>query len=96
MLWIRWAFIAANVVYSLLCLYRNSRTSLSRFGKIAGAAIWIWHLVGVALVVLLRVSAWHLVWWFLLGYLLVMWGVRIMTRMGYYTFASGERHCRDG
>jgi hypothetical protein len=40
MLWIRWAFIAANVVCSLLGLYWTSRNSLSTLGKIAGAAIW--------------------------------------------------------
>src|SRR5580692_10435255 len=88
MLWFRWAFIAANAVYSLLSSYWTSLNSLSTFGKIAGAAIWIWLLVGVALVVLSKVSAWHLVWWFILGYLLVMRGPRIKTRMGYYTFAS--------
>lgn len=85
MLWIRWAFIAANIVSSLLALYWTSRNSLSTLGKIAGAAIWTWLLVGVALVVFLKVTAWHLVWWFILGYLLVMRGVQIMTRMGYYT-----------
>ena len=68
---------------------------MSTFGKIAGAAIWIWQLVGVALVVLLKVSAGHLVWWFILGYLLVMWGVQLMTRRGYYTLASREPHGRD-
>ena len=68
MLWIRWAFIAANVVCSLLGLYWTSRNSLSKLGKIAGVSIWIWLLVGVALVVFLNVTAWHLVWWFLLGY----------------------------
>ena len=92
MLWIRWSFIAANVVCSLLGLYWTYRNSLSTLGKIAGAAIWIWLLVGVALVVFLKVTAWHLVWWFILGYLLVMRGVQIKTRMGYYTFASGEPH----
>jgi hypothetical protein len=92
MLWIRWSFIAANVVCSLLGLYWTSRNSLSTLGKIAGAAIWIWLLVGVALVVLLRVSAWHLVWWFILGYLPVIRVVQIMTRIGYYTLASGEPH----
>lgn len=96
MLWIRWAFIAANVVLSLLCLHWNSRNPLTTLGKIAGAAIWLWQLVGVALVVFLKVTAWHLVWWFILGYLLVMRGVQIMTRMGYYTLASGEPHWRDG
>jgi hypothetical protein len=70
---------------SLLGLYWTSRNSLSTFGKIAGAAIWIWLLVGVALVVFLKVTAWHLVWWFILGYLLVMRCVQIMTRRGYYT-----------
>jgi len=96
MLWIRWVFIASNVVCSLLGLYWTSRNPLSTLGKIAGAAIWIWLLVGVALVVFLKVIAWHLVWWLFLGYLLVMRVVQIMTRMGYYTFANGERHCRDG
>ena len=81
MLWFRWAFIAANAAYSLLGLYWTSRNSLSTLGKIAGAAIWIWLLVGVALVVLSKVSALHLVWWFILGYLLVMRVVQIMTRI---------------
>ena len=85
MLWIRWTFIVSSVVCSLLGLYWTSRNSLSTLGKIAGAAIWIWLLVGVALVVFLKVTAWHLVWWFILGYLLVMRVVQIMTRMGYYT-----------
>jgi hypothetical protein len=45
MLWIRWAFIEANVVLSLLCLHWNSRNPLTTFGKIAGVAIWMWQLV---------------------------------------------------
>jgi hypothetical protein len=85
MLWIRWAFIFANVAYCLMSLFWNSRTSLSRFGKIAGAAVWLWQLVGVTIVVGLCFSAWHLIWWFILGYLLIMWGVRIMCGMGYST-----------
>ncbi|HMH11980.1 MAG TPA: hypothetical protein VK578_02620 [Edaphobacter sp.] len=85
MLWIRWAFIAANVVLSLLCLHWSSRNPSTTFGKIAGVAIWMWQLVGVTLVVFFKLTAWHLVWWFILGYLLVMRSVQIMTRMGYYT-----------
>jgi hypothetical protein len=86
MVWIRWAFIAANALYSLIAIYWSSRSPvLSTFGKIAGATPWFWQLLGVVLVILLHVSAWHLLWWFIAGYLLIMWGVRIMCNRGYET-----------
>ena len=88
MLWIRYTFIAANAIYSFMAIYWSSRApQLTIFGKFAGAAPWTWQLIGVALVISLNLSAWHLIWWFVAGYLLVMWGVRIMCNRGYETMA---------
>jgi len=85
MVWIRWAFISLNALYCILSLYWESRSNSNTFGKLAGAAVWIWQLVGVVIVVWLGVSAWHLLWWFVLGYALAMGVVRIMSGMGYHT-----------
>jgi hypothetical protein len=40
-------------------------------------------LIGVGLVVWYGFSAWHLLWWFFVGYALMIMIVRIMSRMGH-------------
>jgi hypothetical protein len=85
MLWIRWAFIALNVVYCVMSVVWSCQTSLSEFGKLASASIWVWQLVGVGLVVWYGFSVWHLFWWFFVGYALMLAVVKIMSRFGYHT-----------
>ena len=85
MVWIRWAFIVLNVVYSVMSVIWSRQTSLSEFGKLASASIWVWQLVGVGLVVWYGLSTWHLFWWFIVGYALMLAVVRIMSRFGYQT-----------
>jgi hypothetical protein len=85
MLWIRWAFIVFNVAYSVMSVIWSRQTSLSEFGKLASASIWVWQLVGVGLVIWYDLSAWHLLWWFMVGYVLMLAVVKIMSRFDYYT-----------
>lgn len=86
MIWIRWAFLAANVIYCLAWFRWTVHSSqLSAFGKTSMGSIAVWQLLGVVLVIWLRVSAWHLLCWFVAGYFLNMLVVRIMCRMGYET-----------
>lgn len=86
MLWLRWAFIALNVVFCLGTLLWSC-FAVNTYGKraIMTPTIWIyiWQLVGVGLVIWYGFSAWHLVWWFFLGYVVLLLLVRIMTRVGY-------------
>jgi hypothetical protein len=85
MLWFRWSFIILNVVYCLMSVKWSRQTTLTEFGKLASASIWVWQLIGVGLVVLNNFSAWHLLWWFCVGYALMITVVKIMSRFGYYT-----------
>jgi hypothetical protein len=85
MLWVRWAFIVLNVGYCAMAVIWSRQTSLSEFGKLASASIWVWQLIGVGLVVYYGFSAWHLLWWFPVGYVLMLLGVKIMSRFGYRT-----------
>ncbi len=86
MLWIRWAFIAANVIYSFAWIrWTKNSPQLNLRGKISMGSVGVWQLIGVALVIWLNLSAWHLLWWLPLGYLLNIAAVRIMYRLGYGT-----------
>jgi hypothetical protein len=87
MLWLRWAFITLNVVYCALAVIWSRDTPLNKFGKLASALPYLWQLIGVALVVRYGFSAWHLLWWFAVGYALMLMGVRIMARMGHDTLS---------
>jgi hypothetical protein len=83
MLWVRWAFIALNVVYcASAAIYWSRYTKYNQLSRVASAAPYLWQLIGVSIVVYYGFSAWHLVWWFIIGYLLSMMFVRIMIRMG--------------
>lgn len=83
MFWLRWAFIVLNVVYCVAAVTWSRHTQFNRFGKLASASVWIWQLIGVGLVVWYGFSAWHLLWWFFVGYALMIMIVRIMSRMGH-------------
>jgi hypothetical protein len=85
MYWIRWAFIVLNVGYCIMSVIWSRQTTLSEFGKLASAAPWVWQLIGVALVVFYGFSSWNLLWWFIVGYALMMSVVRVMSRFGYHT-----------
>ena len=80
--WIRWGFIALNVVYPLMCLKWVGETNLAAYGKAASVSLSLWQISGAVAVACLGFSAWHLVWWFVLGYALMLMAVRIMNRMG--------------
>lgn len=86
MLWMRWAFIILNVIYSVKAVgWSLTHTRLNSYGKLASASIWIWQLLGVAIVVWYGFSAWNLLWWVVVGYVLGGQLARIMDRMGYST-----------
>ena len=83
MLWIRWAFIVLNVVYcASAAIYWSSYTRYNRLSRLASASPYLWQLLGVGLVINFEFGAWHLIWWFILGYVLTMMFVRIMTKIG--------------
>jgi len=84
-LWIRWAFIILNVAYCLMAVIWSRQTMLTRFGRLASASPYLWQLIGVGLVLAFNISAWHLLWWFFVGYALTIIGVKIMARFGYHT-----------
>jgi hypothetical protein len=85
MLWLRWAFIVLNVIYCVMAVIWSRSTPYNRFGKLASASPYLWQLIGVGFVVFCGFSAWHLLWWFAVGYLLMLIGVSIMSRMGHDT-----------
>lgn len=67
-----WCFIALNIVICVGCVWSTTR-SCNAFGErrkwnSGPKFIWVWQLLGVLLVVSLRFSPWHLVWWFIVGY----------------------------
>lgn len=78
MLWVRWSFLAFNVVACVAVLFsmEDGRRVISRIlapspgvEGILDIVWWanVWQLIGVALVVWLNVTAWNLLWWFALG-----------------------------
>jgi hypothetical protein len=79
---------AVTTVVAAYCLLSICQISicaqLSDFGKCVAAAPWLWQLLGVCLVFSLRVSAWHLVWWFMGGYLLTMSVTDVIIGKGLY------------
>jgi hypothetical protein len=83
MLWIRWAFLCANGVYCVLALKWSFETAGTRFGKLTVASPWVWQLVGLAIVIRYHFSAWHLLWWFCMGYMVMLTAVRIGSRFGF-------------
>ena len=73
MIWIRWAFLAANIIYSLLAIsWNRDLTYLNSYGRAMSAILWVWQLIGVAVVIVAHLSAWLLLWWFALGYVLML------------------------
>ncbi|MFI5115962.1 MAG: hypothetical protein ACHP8B_04615 [Terriglobales bacterium] len=86
MLWLRWTFIALNVIVCLLALFDTSRKFTSE-GKreiaTPGAWIYIWQLVGVGIVIWGGFSAWHLVWWFVVGFIVFVRIAKLMMWMGH-------------
>jgi FkbM family methyltransferase len=68
---LNWCFIALNVVVCIACLWSGlrNRNALGKREKLTSPSnwIWTWQLVGVLLVVLLKFSPWHLIWWFIIG-----------------------------
>ena len=87
MLWLRWAFIVVNVIYCVMAVIWSRGTPFNSFGKLASASPYLWQLIGVGLVMFYGFSAWHLLWWFAVGYMLMLMGVRIMSRMGHDTLS---------
>ena len=85
-----WCFIALNVVICVACVWGTTR-SREAFGErrkwnSGPNWIWLWQLLGVGLVVCLRLSPWHLVWWFIVGY-----PVRPLTRTVRAHYALAQR-----
>ncbi len=85
MLWLRWIFIFINLAYCVIALTWERQSQFNRLGKVAGSSIWIWQLIGVGIVVKYGFSAWHLIWWFIVGLLLVMRVVRVLSLRGHDT-----------
>jgi hypothetical protein len=86
MLWIQWAFITLNVAYCVLAVFWSRNTPFDSFGKLMGASVYLWQLIGVGLVVSFGLSTWHLLWWFPVGYAPMLTVVRIASRKGHSTF----------
>jgi hypothetical protein len=88
MLWLRWAFIALNVIVCVGTLIWSC-IAFNAYGRraITTPTIWVyvWQLIGVGIVVWCGFSAWHLLWWLFVGYALLLGVVRIMSRCGYHT-----------
>jgi ABC-type spermidine/putrescine transport system permease subunit I len=82
-----WLFVTLNVVICVGCLWstrwnRNALGDREKWGSPSNW-IWIWQLIGVALVISLRVGAWHLIWWFVLGYPVCYMFGRFLMLFGY-------------
>jgi hypothetical protein len=82
-----WLFVSLNVVICVGCLWstkwnRNALGDREKWGSPSNW-IWIWQLIGVALVISLRVGAWHLIWWFVLGYPVCYMFGRFLMLFGY-------------
>jgi len=55
-------------IFNLIHFHRAALASPDVAMIDAAQSTWaVWQLIGGCLVLLLHVSAWHLVWWFLLG-----------------------------
>ncbi len=97
MLWLRWAFLAFNVVacVAVLLSKEDGRSMIGRLLSPAPGAqgimdvagwVYVWQLAGVVLVVWLNVSAWHLLWWFAAGWIALLVLGRLLLRL---RFRSG-------
>jgi len=79
---LRWSFVILNVVVCLGCLW-STKWSYNGFGERQKWTdpsnwIWVWQLVGVCLVLYFKLSPWHLLWWFVIGYPMCVFFGRIL------------------
>ena len=82
---IAWIFWAVNCLGSIGAIIYCSR--LYNVNGVWGLAtpggwVWIWQLIGVALVPLTGLSPWHLLWWFPLGVVACIVLYRILRSLG--------------
>jgi FkbM family methyltransferase len=68
-----WCFIGLNIGICVSCVWYNTRTHTSSGKRQRWNSsqnwMWVWQLLGVLLALSLRLSPWHLAWWFVLGFL---------------------------
>ena len=70
-----WIFLVLNVVISLWSIWVNMHTrngSGVLHVKTPVGWLWIWQLLGVPLVLVFNLSPWHLIWWFLVGFVVTI------------------------
>jgi phosphatidylserine synthase len=83
-----WSFVVLNIVVCVGCLWSttwnyNALGERERWNN-PGNWIWAWQLLGVVLVVSLKVSAWHLIWWYIVGYIVCGLLGKLLWRWGLY------------
>jgi len=78
--WILVAVLTSRRIYACFVLQTANGTLLlmTPQGWIAG-----WEVLGFALVLLLSVSPWHLLWWIPVGYILTMIVARLLVLAGF-------------
>ncbi len=92
MIWLRWSFLAFNVFACIAVLLSDERGRplisrlISPESGVSGVFdtagwIYVWQLVGVGLVIWLHLSAWHLFWWFVLGWMVVVLVGKLLMRI---------------
>lgn len=83
-----WCFIIINIVVCVGCLWSTTwnYNAMGEREKWTSASnwIWVWQLLGVTLVLLLRLSVWHLIWWFIVGYPVCILVGKVLVRLGLY------------
>lgn len=83
MLWIRWAFLIFNVVACVAALLSkdDGRPLIAKLVSPSSGAqgildtagwVYVWQLLGAGLVIWLHASAWHLLWWFVVGWIIAV------------------------
>lgn len=80
---------------SRFCLeYRVNSKSYNGQGvsqiKTPAGWVWIWQLLGVLFVMFFNFSPWHLIWWWMLGFIVTIIIGKIILASG-YDLLAGQR-----
>jgi hypothetical protein len=95
MLWLRWIFLTCNILgcVAVLVSPERGRSMISRLILPSPGAegildscgwVYVWQLFGVGLVILLHTSVWHLIWWFLVGWIVAVSIGKLLLRMRFH------------